>query len=170
MIRDLYETHILVADLQRSRRFYEERLGLTVGWINLEERRLLYWVGAPGKAMLGLREAPIDQISWQHFAFEVNLEDMHSAATFLGSRGIKCYNKVDGGESPEQTVLRLERQEQLLGALRELPDIFREVIVLCDIEGLGYEEIARTLNINIGTVKSRVARGREQLRKRLSVF
>jgi catechol 2,3-dioxygenase-like lactoylglutathione lyase family enzyme len=101
MIRDLYETHILVADLQRSRRFYEERLGLTVGWINLEERRLLYWVGAPGKAMLGLREAPIDQISWQHFAFEVNLEDMHSAATFLGSRGIKCYNKVDGGESPQ---------------------------------------------------------------------
>lgn len=77
---------------------------------------------------------------------------------------------ADGGESPEQTVLRLERQEQLLGALRELPDIFREVIVLCDIEGLGYEEIARTLNINIGTVKSRVARGREQLRKRLSVF
>ena len=42
--------------------------------------------------------------------------------------------------------------------------------MLCDIEGLGYEETARTLEINIGTVKSRLARGREQLRKRLSDF
>lgn len=77
---------------------------------------------------------------------------------------------ADEGETPEQVVLRLERQEQLMSALGKLPEIFREAIVLCDIEGLSYEDIARTLNINIGTVKSRVARGREQLRKRLSDF
>jgi lactoylglutathione lyase len=101
MIRDLYETHILVADLDRSRQFYEDLLGLTVGWINLEERRLLYWVGSPGKAMLGLREAPKDQIPWQHFAFEVALEDMKNAASFLSSRGVKCHNRIDGGQSPQ---------------------------------------------------------------------
>ena len=77
---------------------------------------------------------------------------------------------ADEGESPEQVVLRLERQERLTVALNGLPEIFREAIVLCDIEGFGYEEIARALGINIGTVKSRLARGREQLRKRLSDF
>ncbi len=77
---------------------------------------------------------------------------------------------ADEGESPEEVVLRHERQRVLIRALNALPDIFREAVVLCDIEGFGYEEIARTLDINIGTVKSRLARGREQLRKRLSEF
>jgi RNA polymerase sigma-70 factor, ECF subfamily len=77
---------------------------------------------------------------------------------------------ADQGESPEQAVLREERRQKLLSALGGLPEIFRETVVLCDIEGLGYEETARTLNISIGTVKSRLARAREQLRKRLSDF
>ncbi|MEO8043129.1 MAG: sigma-70 family RNA polymerase sigma factor [Acidobacteriota bacterium] len=77
---------------------------------------------------------------------------------------------ADDCESPEQAVLRLERRERLMKALSALPEIFRETIVLCDIEGLGYEETARSLNINLGTVKSRLARGRELLRKRLSDF
>ena len=75
---------------------------------------------------------------------------------------------ADDGESPEQAMLRREQRERLMKAVAALPEIFRETIVLCDIEGLGYEETARTLEINIGTVKSRLARGREQLRKRLS--
>jgi len=74
------------------------------------------------------------------------------------------------GESPEQAVLRMERENRLMSTLNALPEIFREAIVLCDIEGLGYEEIARALNINVGTVKSRIARGREQMRKRLNDF
>ena len=77
---------------------------------------------------------------------------------------------ADDGETPEQAVLREERRQKLLAALGGLPEIFRETVVLCDIEGLGYEETARTLNISIGTVKSRLARAREQLRKRLSDF
>jgi RNA polymerase sigma-70 factor (ECF subfamily) len=74
------------------------------------------------------------------------------------------------GETPEETVLRRERQRQLVKALNTLPDPFREAIVLCDIEGLSYDEIARAVNINVGTVKSRISRGRELLRKRLSDF
>ena len=77
---------------------------------------------------------------------------------------------ADNGESPEEAVLRLERRRQLMTALNALPEMFREAVVLCDIEGLGYEEIARVLGINVGTVKSRLARGREQLRKRLGGF
>src|SRR5687768_4552090 len=77
---------------------------------------------------------------------------------------------ADDGETPEQAVLRMELRRRLVGAVNALPEIFRETIVLCDIEGLGYAEIAVALGINIGTVKSRLARGREQLRKRLSDF
>jgi RNA polymerase sigma-70 factor, ECF subfamily len=76
----------------------------------------------------------------------------------------------DSGETPEQAVLRRERQHRLVAAVGGLPEIFRETIVLCDVEGFGYDEIARALNINIGTVKSRIARGRELLRKRLTDF
>ena len=77
---------------------------------------------------------------------------------------------ADDSETPEQAVLRMEVRRRLVGAVNALPEIFRETIVLCDIEGLGYAEIAQALGINIGTVKSRLARGREQLRKRLSDF
>ena len=69
--------------------------------------------------------------------------------------------------NPEEKILRREREKFLSEALRDLPENFREAVVLCDIKGLSYEEIASVLEINIGTVKSRIARGREELRKKL---
>ncbi len=72
--------------------------------------------------------------------------------------------------TPEENVLQKEREKVLIGALNSLPEIFREAVILCDIEGLSYEEIAATLEINPGTVKSRIARGREELRKKLKGF
>jgi RNA polymerase sigma-70 factor (ECF subfamily) len=50
-----------------------------------------------------------------------------------------------------------------------LPQAFREAVVLRDIEGLSYEEIAEVLGVRIGTVRSRIARGREQLRSLLEI-
>ena len=58
--------------------------------------------------------------------------------------------------------------EDLLAALRQLPDPFQEVIILCDIEGLTYREIGDALQIPVGTVMSRLHRGRAQLRAALS--
>ncbi len=72
--------------------------------------------------------------------------------------------------SPEETTLQNEREKFLVEALKELPDIFREAVILCDIEGLSYEEIAKVLDLNMGTVKSRIARGRVELRKKLKDF
>lgn len=72
--------------------------------------------------------------------------------------------------TPEDDTLRRERERGLRDALQAMPANYREVIVLCDIEGLSYEEIAQALEINIGTVKSRIARGREELRRRLKGF
>ena len=76
----------------------------------------------------------------------------------------------DNAANPEEEILRLEREQQLSDALNGLSDAFREVIVMCDIEGFSYDEISRTLGVNLGTVKSRIARGREELRKRLYDF
>jgi len=73
-------------------------------------------------------------------------------------------------KNPEENVLQREKEEFLRKALDELPGSFREAVILCDIEGMSYDEIASILDINLGTVKSRIARGREELRKKLRDF
>jgi RNA polymerase sigma-70 factor (ECF subfamily) len=73
-------------------------------------------------------------------------------------------------EAPDQALVRRENEARLELALRGLSRPYREVIVLCDVEGESYQEIARILGLNIGTVKSRIARGRDQLRKLLTDF
>lgn len=74
------------------------------------------------------------------------------------------------GKNPEEMAIRLERERSLRQAMTEIQDIYREAIVLCDIEGYSYEEIGKMLDINIGTVKSRIARGREELRRKLKAI
>lgn len=69
--------------------------------------------------------------------------------------------------NPEETTLAHEREVALRAALRKLGHPYRETVILRDIEGFSYEEIAATLEINVGTVKSRLARGRQELRKKL---
>ena len=76
----------------------------------------------------------------------------------------------DRSISPEAAVLERERSEALHEALDSLKAVYREAIVLCDIEGLSYEECAAALDTNIGTVKSRISRGRDDLRRRLKGF
>ncbi|MDT7539792.1 MAG: hypothetical protein QOI82_3377, partial [Actinomycetota bacterium] len=58
--------------------------------------------------------------------------------------------------------------DDVQAALDALPPDFRAAVVLCDLEGLSYEEIAATLGIKIGTVRSRIHRGRTQLREALA--
>jgi RNA polymerase sigma factor (sigma-70 family) len=70
--------------------------------------------------------------------------------------------------SPESLLLRKEDQQQLRAALEKLPPAFREVIVLRELEGLSYQEIADVANIPLGTVMSRLARGREKLQQSLA--
>ncbi len=71
-------------------------------------------------------------------------------------------------DSPETAAIAHERLQQLERALGELKKDFRIAVALRDIEGMSYEEIASILAISVGTVKSRIARGREMLRAHLS--
>jgi RNA polymerase sigma-70 factor (ECF subfamily) len=73
----------------------------------------------------------------------------------------------DPGRSPFDLAANHEAQEMMEAALDELNPSFRTAVVLRDIEDLNYEEIADILQIHLGTVKSRIMRGREALRNAL---
>ena len=78
--------------------------------------------------------------------------------------------RADRTETPEQKTLSHERERVLRTALKNLRRVYREAVILRDIEGLTYEEVADALQISVGTVKSRLARGRRELRKKLEGF
>ncbi len=74
----------------------------------------------------------------------------------------------DPSASPEEQLLALEQRTRLRKAIRNLPEEFRHAVVLRDLEGLSYDDIARVLKVPIGTVRSRIARGRAALVEELS--
>lgn len=65
--------------------------------------------------------------------------------------------------SPEDLLASLEQREKVLGGIRRLPERFREIVVLHDIEGYNYTEVSEILGISLGTVKSRLNRARRRL-------
>lgn len=73
----------------------------------------------------------------------------------------------DAAEGPETIVLRREHQAAIQAALLRLPQDQRLAVIMCDIQGFAYEEIAAAMRVSIGTVKSRISRGRDKLRAEL---
>lgn len=73
----------------------------------------------------------------------------------------------DTGESPDQRLIRNEQVKQLRDALDRLSEEHRAILVLRELEGCDYEAIAEVLEINIGTVRSRLHRARMQLKEKL---
>lgn len=71
---------------------------------------------------------------------------------------------ADPGRGPEELAMAADLAQQVTRGLAQLPAAFREAVVLRDLQGLSYEEIAAVLGVRVGTVRSRIARGREQLR------
>ena len=99
--------------------------------------------------------------------------------TFLTSRtGLKATVSLDDEENPvtepaatddpESLLFARADQEEIRRALEQLPVPHREIILLCDVEEMTYKEIAAALEIPIGTVMSRLHRGRELLRTALA--
>ena len=98
--------------------------------------------------------------------------------TFLTSRtGLAANVSLDADdgaaepathETPESVLLARVEQKAIQNALTQLPVNFREIILLCDLEEMSYQEIAQTLSIPIGTVMSRLSRARKTMRTLLA--
>lgn len=76
----------------------------------------------------------------------------------------------DGRDDPEEAFFANTPSAELRAALGEMSDQLRPVVLLSDVEGFSYQEIADILAVPIGTVRSRLCRGREQLQRRLWSF
>jgi len=81
-----------------------------------------------------------------------------------------CETLADRGESPLEIFAHAEISARVEQELKQVSEPYRTTVVLRDIEGLSYEEIAEVLQISLGTVKSRLIRGRDALKKRLESF
>ena len=77
---------------------------------------------------------------------------------------------ADGAPSPEDQVSAGELDRAVQHCLSELPDEFRSVVVMVDVEGMDYQEVARAIGTPLGTIKSRLARARLKLRDCLQGF
>jgi RNA polymerase sigma-70 factor (ECF subfamily) len=75
---------------------------------------------------------------------------------------------VDSGASPLECAMRGELRAKVEEVLKELQEPYRTTVILRDIEELSYEQIAEVMEVSLGTVKSRLVRGRDALKKRLT--
>jgi len=77
---------------------------------------------------------------------------------------------IDRGESPFEQFAHGEVQAVVAEALTHVPEPYRTALILRDLEEMSYDEIAEVLQISLGTVKSRITRGRDALRKKLAAY
>ena len=103
-LRDLFETHLTVADLQRSMSFYGEMLGLELAQVFWERKVAFYWIGGRGNSMLGLWEVGTGpQRMSLHLAFRTDLNDLLEAPARLRAAGIVPLEFV--GEPTDEAVV-----------------------------------------------------------------
>ncbi|WOV87250.1 RNA polymerase sigma factor SigW [Sporosarcina oncorhynchi] len=89
-------------------------------------------------------------------------------ATVPGTDGLNMYSQIAAtGDLPEEEVERMETQDRVQYEISRLPDKYRTVIILRYMEELPLQEISDILELPLGTVKTRVHRGREALRKQM---
>jgi RNA polymerase sigma-70 factor (ECF subfamily) len=89
----------------------------------------------------------------------------------MGGRSEEVYLEIpDAASNPERMVMSHELDEHIQRALSSLTPDFRMTVILADIEGLSYEEISTAMGCSLGTVRSRLHRGRKMLRQKIALF
>lgn len=86
----------------------------------------------------------------------------------MGEEGQQTWDLPDDAATPDEMMMETTLEEPLQLGLKAMTPEFRTAVVLADIEGLSYEEIADVMNTSVGTVRSRIHRGRKQLRDYLA--
>jgi RNA polymerase sigma-70 factor (ECF subfamily) len=119
---------------------------------------------------IALHEAANRRRWWfRHKARETSIEptepDERGAADYAIQSAL-----TDPAESPFDNVAHREVQQRVEEELKKVPEPYRTTLILRDLEEMSYEEIAEVLEISLGTVKSRLTRGREALRQRLAPY
>jgi RNA polymerase sigma-70 factor (ECF subfamily) len=119
---------------------------------------------------IALHEAANRRRWWfRHKAKETSIEPPETEAPGTGEHEVQMA-LADRGDSPFESVAHHEVQQRVEQELRKVPEPYRTTLVLRDLEEMSYEEIAEVLDISLGTVKSRLTRGREALRQRLAPY
>ena len=116
---------------------------------------------------IALHEASNQRRWWsRHKKQELTIDaPLDSEDTDSGEEFCLAATLADGRGSPYDLTSRAEIKARVEGALRQLPDAFRMVVVLREIEGFSYDEISEVLEVPAGTVKSRLKRGRAALKQ-----
>ncbi|MCL4133698.1 UNVERIFIED_CONTAM: hypothetical protein GTU68_024893, partial [Idotea baltica] len=96
---------------------------------------------------------------------EAELEDIEDLYLYRRLRDETKY-----GQSAEEQLMELFSEAEVVSAVEALPDAYRTAVLLADVEGFSYKEIAEILDIPVGTVMSRLHRGRKSLQKELYEF
>jgi RNA polymerase sigma-70 factor, ECF subfamily len=117
---------------------------------------------------IALREASNQRRWWmRHKQQEVPME-LEVAESDSGTPTRLKDTLVDSTESPFDMAVHAENRSRIETALRRVPEPFRTTLILRDIEGFVYEEVAEIQGVNLGTVKSRLVRGRAYLKSLLT--
>src|SRR4051795_7047738 len=98
---------------------------------------------------------------------ESDIEEVEDLYLYRRLGGLEA---AAAGRSAEDELLDIYTDDEVKQAIEELPDVFRMAVLLADVEGFSYKEIADILDIPIGTVMSRLHRGRKSLQKKLWEF
>jgi RNA polymerase sigma-70 factor, ECF subfamily len=119
---------------------------------------------------IALHEAANRRRWWfRHKAKETSIEPAESEMSGPGENAMQVA-LTDHADSPFDNVAHHEVQARVEEELRKLAEPYRTTLILRDLEEMSYEEIAEVLEISLGTVKSRLTRGREALRQRLTPY
>ena len=106
---------------------------------------------------------------FRHKARETSMEPLQPATEPGAAVGLKDL-LVDESESPFDNVVHEEIRVRVEEELRKVPEPYRTTVILRDLEEMSYEEIAEITQVSLGTVKSRLTRGREALKQRLVAY
>jgi RNA polymerase sigma-70 factor (ECF subfamily) len=116
---------------------------------------------------IAIHEASNRKRWWfRHKAQEISIETPIGESDSDSTFGLKDL-LVDGAESPFDNLAHEEIRAKVEEELRKVPEPYRTTVVLRDLEEMSYEEIAEVTRVSLGTVKSRLTRGRDALKRRL---